>query len=126
MARILIIDDDPRFLGWLRETLEDAGYQVAVARDGSAGISEFDRTPADLVITDIIMPDKEGIETIYELHRDHPDLPIVAVSGGSVKGVGSYLPTARALGAVSTLEKPVSRTLLLETVRSLLTPHAGS
>ncbi len=120
MARILIIDDDQRFRGALREMLQDAGYEVIEARDGRPGLDLFRAKPTDLVITDIIMPDVEGIEVIVELRSEFPDVPILAISGGSLKGFGSYLPSAEALGATRSLDKPFRQQVLLDTVRELL------
>jgi CheY-like chemotaxis protein len=120
MARILVIDDDERVLRVLREALRDAGHDVVTACNGSIGVARFREHPADLVITDIIMPEKEGIETIVDLRHDDPDVPIIAISGGSLQAQGSYLPTAEALGATRTLEKPFRLHELIEVVRSLL------
>jgi DNA-binding response OmpR family regulator len=128
MARILVIDDDERVLGVLRQALTDAGHEVVTACNGNVGVKAFRQCPADLVVTDIIMPEMEGIETIVELRRDHPGVPLVAMSGGSLQGQGSYLPTAEALGATCTLEKPFRLRDLVEVVRSLLErpPHDAS
>ena len=82
MARILIIDDEPNMRSMLRRMLHKAGHQVSEAGDGAEGIDSYERDPPDLVITDILMPKKEGIETIIALHRADPDLPVIAISGG--------------------------------------------
>jgi CheY-like chemotaxis protein len=76
--------------------------------------------PADIVITDIIMPDKEGIETMTDIMQDFPDVPIIAISGGSLQGLGSYLPTAAALGAFATLQKPFRGEELLRLIEAAL------
>ena len=106
MANILVIDDEPRMLRVIREILERDDHNVIEAISGDQGIAAIVAQPVDLVITDIIMPDKEGIETIGEIKQDYPHLPIIAISGGSLTGAGSYLATAAALGACATLEKP--------------------
>lgn len=120
MARILIIDDDDQVRAMLRRTLEAQGYEVAEAANGSLGIASFKHDPADLIITDIYMPEKEGLETIIELKRDYPDVRIIAISGGSRDMDLDFLPVAQKLGAVRTLAKPIERSKLLETVNELL------
>ena len=86
MARILIIDNDVQILNMLRQTLEREGYDVLKASNGKQGIRLHREEPVDLIITDIIMPEKEGIETILELKRDYPDVKIIAISGGGRTG----------------------------------------
>ncbi len=121
MARILVIDDDELLLHTVREMLEDAGHNVAVACNGSAGLAILGKGSFDLVITDITMPKKEGIQTIHEITELQPQLPIIAISGGSRMGrLDSYLPTAQALGAVRTLAKPFRLEELLATVSETL------
>lgn len=119
-AAILVIDDDELFAGAIGEMLEDAGYGVTLARDGHVGVAMFRQNQPGLVVCDIIMPNQEGIETITELRDESPDVPIIAVSGGSLKGLGSYLSSAKSLGASLCLEKPFSQQLLLDSVRELL------
>ena len=123
MANILVIDDEPRMIRVIGEILNKAGHEVVTAESGDEGIACIAKHAIDLVITDIIMPEKEGIETIGEIKQDHPDLPIIAISGGSLKGAGSYLETAAALGAAATLEKPFHSFELLQVVDEVL---AGS
>ena len=120
MARILIIDDDVQILDMLRQTLELKGYEVVDATNGKEGIRLYRENPADLIITDIIMPDKEGIETIIELKRDFPDVKIIAISGGGRIGPEGYLSMAKKLGARYTFSKPVKREELLAAVRELI------
>ena len=120
MARILIIDDNPEICAILRETLESAGYEIMVAGDGRAGLALHRARRADLVITDIFMPEQDGIETILELQRDDPDVKIIAMSGGGLAGNLSYLPAARALGAVHSISKPFDCEEVLATVRTVL------
>jgi DNA-binding response OmpR family regulator len=115
MARILVIDDDEEVRQMLRRILEHDGHEVEEAANGDLGIRAFKANPADLVITDIIMPDKEGIETIRDLHRAYPDLKII---GGRV-GPSDYLHAARMLGAKRTFTKPFSRQEILDTVHEL-------
>lgn len=121
MKRILVIEDDEQYRLMLTRMLQRAGYEVAAAPDGEEGIRLFRLQPADLVISDIFMPGKEGMETIRELHRDYPDLKIIAMSGGSIQG-GPFcsLPPAEEFGAVRVLSKPFEKETLLKTVRDVL------
>ncbi|MEO5338370.1 MAG: response regulator [Magnetospirillum sp. WYHS-4] len=119
MARILVIDDDPRIRLLIRRILEGDGHAVEEAGNGSAGVDKQCVTPFDLVITDIVMPDQEGVETIRVLKRRFPALPIVAMSGG---GGGSldYLEMARKMGASAVLAKPFTNLDVTGTVSGLL------
>lgn len=120
MAKILIIDDDNQFRKMLSQTLVKAGYTVTEASNGDEGINSFRNEPTDLVITDIVMPDKEGIETIMEIRQLSPDIKIIAVSGGGRIGSDSYLDLARKLGASKTFSKPVDRKEVLATIQEVL------
>ena len=120
MALILIIDDDDQIRRVLRKTLERDGYDVADAPNGKEGIRLYRENPADLVITDIIMPEKEGIETIMDLRREFPEVKIIAMSGGGRIGPEDYLHMAKGLGAQRTLTKPLERDELLRVVRELI------
>ncbi len=126
MATILVIDDEPRMLRVIREILESAGHEVIDATSGDQGVAFVNQREINLVITDIIMPEKEGIETIGEIKQDFPQMPIIAISGGSLKGAGSYLETAAALGACATLEKPFHSFELLEVVNQALDGQAAA
>jgi len=121
MAKILIIDDDEQMRAMLQQMLSRFGHEVTQAANGTEGLERFRADPADLVITDLIMPDKEGIETIVELRRDFPHVKIIAISGGARCGTLDFLPLAKRLGASSTLAKPFEREQLLETVHHVLT-----
>jgi len=120
MKRILIIDDDVQFRQMLLQTLERAGYEVVEAADGNEGIKLFRESPTDLVITDIIMPKKEGIETIIELKREFTDVKIIAISGGGRLEAKGYLKSAKNLKVARTFEKPFDREELLEAIQELL------
>jgi len=123
MARILIIDDDAMIRGLLREWLESAGHEVIDAEDGNVGVKLYKQNPSDLVITDIVMPDKEGIETIREIRRDFPDAKIIAVSGGgSLMSGSACLDLAEGLGVQRALAKPIDLPELLLTIREVLQP----
>ena len=120
MSRILIIDDDIQVRAMLRQMLERSGYDVTDAPDGEAGMMLQRKEPAELVITDIIMPEKEGIETIMELRKEFPAVKIIAISGGGRIGPKDYLEMAERLGASRTMRKPIPRQELLDTVCELL------
>lgn len=121
MKRILVIDDDDQLRQMIRQILERSNYEVLDAPNGKVGIDIYRREPLDLVITDIFMPEKEGLETIRELCREYPDIKIIAISGGSPKTEGfSSLQFAKGFGALRTLAKPFFREELLQVVRELL------
>jgi DNA-binding response OmpR family regulator len=120
MARILIIDDDIQLLEMLKELFEINGYEVLQASDGKKGTKLFREKGADIVLTDLIMPEKEGIETIMELHRSNPELKIIAMSGGGRSGLNDHLIAAEGLGAARTFEKPIDIEELLKAVQELL------
>jgi YesN/AraC family two-component response regulator len=120
MVRILIIDDDPQILDMLGQTLEREGYGIVKALNGKEGIKLYRENHVDLIITDIIMPEKDGIETIFELKKDFPDLKIIAISGGGRIEPEEYLFVAQKLGVQRTFAKPVARAELLKAVRELL------
>ncbi len=120
MARILIIDDEPNLRSMLRRMLHQAGHQVSEASNGAEGIKLYKQDQPDLIITDILMPEKEGIETILALHRSDPDLPIIAISGGGRSGGADFLCIAEKLGARHTLSKPFRGDQLLGAVSESL------
>ena len=120
MARIIIIDDNVYILDMLKQTLEREGYEVVEASNGNEGIRLYRENLADLIITDILMPKKEGLETIMELKRDFPDVKIIAISGGGRISPKEYLSMAKKLGARHTFSKPVEREKLLAAVRELI------
>lgn len=104
--RILVIDDDDQIRELIREVLERGGHTVFEANNGDTGIKLVCEETVDVVVTDIIMPDKDGLETITELRKSHPEIRIVAISGGGRKVNRDYLPTAQAFGADRVLYKP--------------------
>ncbi len=120
MQKILVIEDDSAVRLSLQMMLEDGGYKVKVAENGEVGIDLFREDPTDLVITDLFMPQKEGIETIAELRRDYPGVKIIAISGGGQHIPGGFLVFARKLGAIHTFQKPIDNNELLEVVKSVL------
>ncbi|MBP2231576.1 response regulator transcription factor [Azospirillum agricola] len=120
MASVLVIDDDDVVRSMLLHILTRNGHEAAGARDGEEGIARFQRNPADLVITDIFMPNQEGLATIMALRRNRPDLRIIAISGGGARASLDVLPVAEALGAQKTLRKPFKPAEILEAVRVVL------
>jgi CheY-like chemotaxis protein len=124
MPTILVIDDDGLVRSYLRDVLDAGGYTVSEASDGEEGLRQFQDAVPDLVLCDLYMPGREGMETIRELKRLRPDVPVVAMSGGSA-AMGDYLPLAKALGAADALRKPVSPEHLLQTVARLLAGRSG-
>jgi len=120
MTRILVVDDDEAIRILLTAILEREGYEVNAAADGKEAIRLFRRNPSDVIITDIIMPEQEGLKTIFDLRRDHPHVGIIAISGGGQYGLGDYLDAAAAFGADKTFSKPFDRIELVKSVRDLL------
>ena len=120
MIRILLVDDDEQFRSMLSESLRRAGYEVTEARDGSEGIRLYRDHPTDLIITDLIMPEKEGLETIQEYRMDYPEAKIIAISGGSRNASFDYLKMAKALGAQRVVAKPFPRQEILDAVTQVL------
>ena len=120
LARVLLIDDDPLVLGMLEKLFTRAGYEVAAAADGEDALRLQKENPADVVICDILMPKKEGFETITELRESYPDIKIVAISGGGRNEPQGYLKFAMSFGADRALTKPMDVNALLDIVRELL------
>jgi len=120
MARILIIDDEPQIRSMLKLMLEREGYEVVEAPDGVEGIEVYRQNPADLIITDLIMPNKDGIGMIIDLKKEFPDVNIIAMSGGGLNKPDGYLKGAKKLGAACTLTKPIDREEMLKAVNDIL------
>lgn len=123
--RVLVIDDDQAVRYTLDTILTAAGYEVMSAENGVAGMRLYRDTKPDLVITDIVMPDQEGIETIMEIRKADPDAKIIAISGGGRYGNGHFLELAMALGANASLAKPFDLDLLMSTVQYWLSREPG-
>ena len=119
-ALILIVDDDAVTRKLLNGVLEKQGYQVVEASNGKEAIEQFKEKKPDLVITDIIMPEKEGIETIRTLKDLDADVKIIAISGGGAIQSEEYLKVAKHVGAKYTVEKPIDTEDLIEKVSSML------
>lgn len=124
MARILIADDDVDLCEMLRLVLQKAGYEVDVAADGEQAIRAYERHPADVLITDLFMPGRDGLETVQFFRGRHPALRIIAISGGGYSGQKTdHLAVARAAGADLSFRKPFEVATLLEGVRKLAAPQ---
>jgi DNA-binding response OmpR family regulator len=120
MARILIIDDDESITSLLQMVLSRQGYEVLTAANGREGVKLFNCIPADLVISDILMPEMDGLEALKQLRQLSPNLKLIAVSGGGVRLKMDVLRVAELLGAAATFEKPYKIDALLASVRQLL------
>lgn len=120
MHRILAIDDDPNVRQMICRMLERNGYEVVTAANGADGVKEYRSNPPDAVVTDIIMPEQEGIETIRQLKSEFPDCRIIAISGGGRVGPQDYLNMAKLLGAAKTISKPFESAQLVSAIREVL------
>jgi len=120
MARVLIVDDEELLRAALREVLEKHGHEVFEAGNGIVGTQLLDRSPVDLVITDLIMPAKEGIETIRDIKRAHPGIRVIALSGRGGIALNANLERAMRVGADRALQKPCEAADVLKVVDELL------
>ena len=119
MARILVIDDNNEVLFTIEQALVKNGHSVVTATDGVRGEKLFRAEPFDVIITDIVMPEREGLETIVVLRRDFPQIPVIAMTGTGRNSV-LYLGIANRLGARRVLTKPFSLQELIDAVASVL------
>lgn len=120
MPRVLVIDDEPQIRSLVKRFLTNAGYEVDEAGDGLAGVDQMNAAPADLVITDILMPKQEGLETIRQIREKHPNCKIIAMSGGSQLTAMDFLPIAEKFGAAKIFHKPIDFRELVEAVEELI------
>ncbi len=125
MTAILVVDDQKELRTMVRRVLTEAGYEVAEAEDGEAALAAFRAQPPALVITDIIMPGKAGIEIIATMKREHPEVKVLAMSGGGRTHAMDFLAIARKTGADAILEKPFRKSDFLARVAELLGPQAS-
>jgi YesN/AraC family two-component response regulator len=126
--RLLLVDDDPWILQGLRRLLFplQQEWDLAFAANGQEALDLLAHTPVDIVITDIMMPVKEGLETIRAIRRDFPLVKIIAMSGGGSLGTLQYLEIAKALGAACIVQKPFSRSTLLAAIQQVVQSNAPS
>lgn len=124
MAHILAIDDDRAVLNTVKIALESAGHRVVLAEDGTKGLQQFQNEKFDLLLIDIFMPGMDGIETMNMVHQDHPDMPIIVMSGHEFRlapeSAPDFLHMAIKLGAIASLKKPFRASELLNTVSQCL------
>lgn len=117
---ILVVEDDQHVQMVLKDTLEAVDFKVTVASDGKEALKLVDMHDYDLIITDLIMPEVEGIELIITLKKSQPDLPVLAISGAGPDLGGSYLNLAKSIGAHATIQKPFEMDNVIETATRLI------
>jgi CheY-like chemotaxis protein len=122
---ILIIEDDPIMLRNLAQWFQQAGCKVVAARDGVEGLAQFNEVRPDAVVTDIIMPNREGVETLMAIKAEAPDVKILAISGGGRLGSADLLAMAYSLGADAVMAKPFRSTEIISAVARLFQPKDG-
>ena len=115
--KILLIEDIRIERKKIKHWLEQIGCEVIEASNGVEGLERFNSSRPDLVITDMVMPEKEGVELMIELRNTFPDTKIFAISGAGVSRAGEYLPLAKGLGALRTFAKPIEKGVLLDAIR---------
>lgn len=123
MARILVVDDEEAIRHFLREVLTEAGHMVVEAPNGRRALERLRDQPIDLVVTDIIMPEVDGLELLLTLRKTLPEVKAIAISGytrESPTGTVEYLTTAKAFGSIRALSKPFSRAQVLQAVEEAL------
>jgi CheY-like chemotaxis protein len=120
MSRILIIDDDPYIRTVFKRYLEGNGYEVEVAQDGNEGLKSVKRVEPDLVVTDVMMPEKDGLEVVLELRKTCPNVPVIAISGGMRIAPMDFLPMVKKFGAKRVLYKPIDLEELSEAIEQEL------
>ena len=122
MPRILVIDDQTQVRDLLKVVLNREGYEVFVAPNGREGLKAFYEAQPDLIITDLIMPDKEGLELITEIRGHSVEPKIIAISGGGRIHPEDYLALAEKLGAQRTFSKPFEQHEIIQAVKDLIGP----
>lgn len=122
MASILVIDDDSFMREMLTQMVTLHGHEVKSAENGKIAEQLLKENAFDLVITDIVMPEKEGLETIIQIHKQHPGKPIIAMSGGARIEPSSYLDLAKELGAWYTFVKPFNRHEMIQAINNCVNP----
>jgi len=120
MARILLIDDDSSVQLLFHQYLTSAGYDVVQAENGLEGMARLHEQKPDLIITDIMMPEMDGLEILQAVRKEYDDLPVIAISGGMRNAPINFLPHAKVFGACHVFEKPVPLDVLLSAVKNLL------
>lgn len=126
MPRILVIDDNAMMREALRDMLNAAGYDTIDAEDGRTAPQIHARTPVDLIITDLFMPETDGLEIIHLFRRNYPEVKIIAISGGGSRGLVELLSVAQKMGASRVFMKPFDWDTLLSAVQELLQPPGAT
>ena len=126
MANILLVDDEQLVVDTLQAAIQSKGHTVETACNGLEGLLKFSEGHFDLVITDIIMPDKEGIGMMLEMRRETPDVKIIAISGGGRTGNVEFLKMAAKLGAAATLKKPIRLAEFFQVLDECLAKDCGA
>ena len=121
-ALVLVVDDDPSFRVMLTQLLEQDGYAAIAAAGADRALARLAETPADVVVTDLVMPGRSGLSLLIDLHMEHPDVPAIAMTGDDDRVMRD---AARALGARRVLRKPFRSDELLRAVDAVLTAGAG-
>jgi CheY-like chemotaxis protein len=120
-----MVDDEAGIRKLFKKHFESKGYQVTEAADGKEALARYRANPPDLLVTDIVMPEKEGIGLIMDLRKEFPDLKFIAISGGGLNASDAYLEIAKNLGALRTFEKPIDWAELAETIDDAFAQHAS-
>ena len=120
MKKVLIIDDEQAIRHMVKRLVEKAGYAVEVASDGEEGLALIENNSFDLIITDIIMPKREGLEVITSVRKSQPNVKIIAMSGGGRFTPEGYLKSAQILGADKTFTKPFNHREMLSAIEELM------
>jgi len=120
MAHILVIDDENLIRSLFRQFLETSGYSVALASDGREGLQMMKQQKPDLIITDIMMPEMDGLELLMHIKKQNLDIPVIAISGGMKTQPANFLPQAKKLGAHRVFIKPIKLAELFDAVNELL------
>ena len=125
--KVLIVEDEPELLALMADSFRRADIEVYTARNGEVGLELFRTVQPDLVITDIVMPAKEGVSLIMDIRKTGSDAPVIAISGGGAHACKDYLRWAKELGAALVLQKPFRMSILLMMARFLMekAAHAG-
>lgn len=122
MTQILVVDDDVHIRKLICKALEKSGFEALGAADGKEAIIQFGTHRPEMVITDIIMPDMEGTETITQLRQMDPDVKIIAISGGGFVQPEFYLGLAKKMGADQIIRKPIDLHEMMDKIEALLSP----
>jgi DNA-binding response OmpR family regulator len=120
--RLLVVDDDPEIRDLLKKFFELVGYSVDVAEDGKSASRMLDAGAYDLMVTDIVMPNQDGVENIMQARKAYPGMRLIAMSGGGYIQTKTYLKVAESLGADAVFQKPFKTQEMLAKVRELLPP----